>query len=1015
MVMYPAAQPLKFDAFISYSHSSDPRLAPALRRALQNFAKPWWRRRALRVFQDASNLETNPDLWGTIQKALLGSRALVLLCSPASAASPGVGKEIAAWLAANREPGSSYLLRHRPILLVLTDGEIHWDEARRDFDWTRTTAVPRALSGAFPGEPLWLDLRWARDASQLSLRDPRFRDAVASLAAPLRGRSKDDLIGDDIKQWRRTRRTAWSAAVLLATLTLVAGSSAVYANHQRTVAEQALAQLLQEQRKTVARSMALEALLTRETNPQLSLRLSTAAYALVPDDEAREAARQELVKTLLQTHYVTGSEPGVDETVEYETYLTPKVFGRHGDVLLTQVPKKRPPLSQLPTISPVNGPEPVEFRLWDTTDPRHPVVRSVLSGHEATSRFATSAAFSPDGGLLATADQTTILLWDVRDLAAPRQLATIRPSGTTNGVAFSRDGRRLGAVGRVGDDTPAGWLTLWDVTDPARPHQLATGSEPDHSSTLDFSADGRLVVTARDNILGDEGTGQIIYGTRLALWNVADPGQPTAYPTPIRVTSGAVAWSPIAPILVNAHDLVVDLWDLRDPGQPRLVATLEGHSGTVRGLTFSSDGRHLVTASGDKSALLWDVSDPTKPVRLLDFLGHADAVAAAAFSLDGTMVTTVDDHDTVVRWRLGDGQPQVIATRPQTTQVHAIAVNHTGTLLATSGTDGRVVLWDVRSPQAPQQVGTITGLGAWVRAVAFSADGTILATGNDEGASLATATTGTVRLWDVRDPARPRQLAAVPVRLPVESLAFHPTHPTLSVLAANPAVAFGDGWAGVFDVSEPATPRLVGEHQASDTTSVFSVVHNAFSPDGRLLGLAGRWWDVSQAGRAVALPEIRTSGNLVFSPDGQLVYDIGSTTLRVYDFADPTKPHPLSQLPLPIEDTRTTLLYPGGDLLIVVDTGGNLLFVDVGDPRKPLLAATLRVLGYRTHIGVLSPDGAWIAVASTIGREFSISTLGDVPRIAGNAVPLACQLAGELTDTEWQTHAPEVEPITVCS
>ncbi|MFL5878342.1 MAG: hypothetical protein ACJ76T_21020 [Solirubrobacteraceae bacterium] len=37
-----------FDAFLSYSHAVDGRLAPALERGLELMAKPWYRRRGLR-------------------------------------------------------------------------------------------------------------------------------------------------------------------------------------------------------------------------------------------------------------------------------------------------------------------------------------------------------------------------------------------------------------------------------------------------------------------------------------------------------------------------------------------------------------------------------------------------------------------------------------------------------------------------------------------------------------------------------------------------------------------------------------------------------------------------------------------------------------------------------------------------------------------------------------------------------------------------------------------------------
>ena len=58
---------MPYDAFISYSHSADQRLAAALERALQAFARPWNRRRALDIFRDEGNLNLSAHLWGSIQ------------------------------------------------------------------------------------------------------------------------------------------------------------------------------------------------------------------------------------------------------------------------------------------------------------------------------------------------------------------------------------------------------------------------------------------------------------------------------------------------------------------------------------------------------------------------------------------------------------------------------------------------------------------------------------------------------------------------------------------------------------------------------------------------------------------------------------------------------------------------------------------------------------------------------------------------------------------------------------
>ena len=71
-----------YDAFVSYSHAKDKPIAAALQRALQTLGKPWYRRRALRVFRDDTSLSATPHLWPTIEQALGQSRFLLLLASP---------------------------------------------------------------------------------------------------------------------------------------------------------------------------------------------------------------------------------------------------------------------------------------------------------------------------------------------------------------------------------------------------------------------------------------------------------------------------------------------------------------------------------------------------------------------------------------------------------------------------------------------------------------------------------------------------------------------------------------------------------------------------------------------------------------------------------------------------------------------------------------------------------------------------------------------------------------------
>lgn len=168
---------MRYKAFISYSHAVDGQLAPMLQSALHNFAKPWYRLRAIRLFRDRTNLAINPNLWSSIEQALREAEYFLLLASPEAAASAWVQREITSWL---QHHSASHLL------IMLTSGYIVWDKIIGDFDWSKTSALPRNLCGVFSEEPLYLDCRWARHVAHLSLRYPLFQAMVADLNASKR-------------------------------------------------------------------------------------------------------------------------------------------------------------------------------------------------------------------------------------------------------------------------------------------------------------------------------------------------------------------------------------------------------------------------------------------------------------------------------------------------------------------------------------------------------------------------------------------------------------------------------------------------------------------------------------------------------------------------------------------------------------------------------------------------------------------------------------------------------------
>src|SRR5947209_4437237 len=133
---------------------------------------------------------------------------------------------------------------------------------------------------------------------------------------------------------------------------------------------------------------------------------------------------------------------------------------------------------------------------------------------------------------------------------------------------------------------------------------------------------------------------------------------------------------------------------------------------------------------------------------------------------------------------------------------------------------------------------TLRGHTATVWALAFAPDGRTLATASDDQ---------TVRLWDLRDRDRPRQLGQ-PLTghtNAVYGVAFAPDGRTL-------ATASFDQTARLWDLSDRGRARLLGLPLTGHTGSVYGV---AFAPDGRTLATAStdqtaRLWDLSDRDRA---------------------------------------------------------------------------------------------------------------------------------------------------------------------
>ncbi len=427
-------------------------------------------------------------------------------------------------------------------------------------------------------------------------------------------------------------------------------------------------------------------------------------------------------------------------------------------------------------------------------------------------------------------------------------------------------------------------------------------------------------------------------------------------------------------------------------------------------------------ASGTTSFVL--AAQPPAPEPLRTLAGHAEAVRSVAFSADGKTLASGSFDKTVKLWDVATGQEQAtfrshgethVAAADVRPGVNSLAFTPDGKILATSGLDASIKLWDVA---AKKELHTLTGHSDRVLSIAMAPDGKTLASASEDRS---------LRIWEI-DTGK-QQSALFDNNGAVSSVAFADGGRTLISGASDGAIKLWDSaerraivlrmWKNVLSVDSSSDRKSMAAGMDGGEVTLWYLQQNlvrrvleghrgavfavAFSPDSKTLATASldgtvKLWDVAN-GRRLASVDAHKNGTwtLAFSPDGELLASGGEDrAVKLWDVArlketasDAAAPQIVEEPPRPPQPQpgETEALHEikrlGGRFIgkgwrATFSPDGNRIAFGMFDPQAAKTFPALTVVdlktGKSTELAEIGKDPAW---SPSDGKYIAYTAGGD--------------------------------------
>jgi len=455
--------------------------------------------------------------------------------------------------------------------------------------------------------------------------------------------------------------------------------------------------------------------------------------------------------------------------------------------------------------------------------------------------------YSSDGSRIAVAGSSVVHVLNTSTYEIEKQL-----SGTARkiySVAFSPDGNRIASADGIGK------VEIWYDYEKEKTFSVSNNAV----LSVCWSPDGKKIVTGDDDghlKIFDVETGEELINILAHADGVTSVDFSSDGKT---IVSGAGAFPMASPL--DSYDNTVKLWNA---SSGELICTFEGHTDGITSVSFSSDGKKILSGSRDDTIKIWDVESHDC---LKTFENHTGDVNDVRWSKSCDMILSCSDDATIKIWDVETGD--VLHEFENDFDVMSVAWSKDDEMVV-SGSEGcKLEIWEVESEMLVDEFGGHTN---YINSIDASPDKKKLVSGSADY---------TVRIWDAETGECLKTLEAHTDW--VNCVAWSPDGRYIA--------SCGDYADPVIKIWNANTYSCL--HTLSGHTG--GVTSIAWSPDStKIVSAAGGppydvriiVWDVASEEKSLVINNIQPPYCVDWSPDGKYILSGNSARdgiVKVYD------------------------------------------------------------------------------------------------------------------------------------